>query len=163
MTNLKAITIAKLKERGVTIENMASMVYKLQKKYNNNLKYSDCLEAIDKVLSKREVIHAVLTGINIDELVEKKKFDNEINETIFNDNSLYGIDEILALSIVNIYGSIALTNFGYLDKIKPSVIGKLDRIGKSLNHCHTFLDDIICAVVASGCSKIAHTKNINEF
>ena len=35
---------------------------------------------------------------------------------------VYGIDEILALSIVNIHGSIALTNFGYADKLKPGII-----------------------------------------
>lgn len=160
MSNLKEIVISKLNERGVTIHDMADIVYKLQKKYNSEIKYIDCFEAIDKILSKREVIHTILTGINIDELVEKRKLDNEINDIILNDESLYGVDEILALGIVNIYGSIALTNFGYLDKIKPSIIGKLDKIGKKGNHCHTFLDDIVSAIIASGCSKIAHKKTI---
>ena len=157
MTNLQEIAITKLNERGVTIHDMANIVYKLQKKYYKNLKYIECYRAVEKVLSKREVIHTILTGINLDCLAEQNLLDNEINEIIINDTSLYGIDEIIALSIVNIYGSIALTNFGYLDKTKPGIVGKLDKIGKSKKQCHTFLDDIVSAIIASGCSKIAHS------
>ncbi len=69
------------------------------------------------------------------------------------DDGLYGVDEILALSIVNIYGSIGLTNFGYLDKKKPGVIGKIndEKNGK----VNTFLDDIVAAIAAATASRIA--------
>ena len=42
------------------------------------------------------------------------------------DEALFGIDEILALSIVNLYGSIGFTNYGYVDKVKPGIIKNLD-------------------------------------
>ena len=50
-----------------------------------------------------------------------------------------GIDEVLAYGICNLYGSIALTNYGYIDKCKPGIIEKLNR-DHAVN-CHTFLDD----------------------
>ena len=62
----------------------------------------------------------------------------------------------MVLSICNVYGTIGLTNFGYVDKLKPGIIGKLDEIGKKTNKCHTFLDDIIGAIAAAAASKIAH-------
>lgn len=154
--DLVDISINKLKDRGVTIDNMAILAYESQIKYNPNLTYEECVDAIHSVLTKREVIHAVLTGIAIDEAVEKKLFDPEINQIIEEDKPLYGLDEILALSIVNIYGSIALTNFGYLDKVKPGIIGEVDQLGKHSNHCTTFLDDIAGAIVAAAISRIAH-------
>mgnify|MGYP004513535385 CR=1 FL=1 len=158
MTNLKDVVVQKLETIGINIHDMAKIVYKLQKKYYKDLNYQECYDAIDKILSKREVIHTILTGYSLDRLAEENKLEKNINDIIINDDSRYGIDEILSLSIVNIYGSIALTNFGYLDKVKPSVIGKLDKIGKEKEKCHTFMDDIISAIVASGCSKIAHSQ-----
>ncbi|MFP4177957.1 MAG: phosphatidylglycerophosphatase A, partial [Acholeplasmataceae bacterium] len=66
------------------------------------------------------------------------------------------VDEVLALAIVNVYGSIGLTNFGYVDKSKLGVIKKLDESGKSPDICHTFLDDIVGAIAAAAASSLAH-------
>lgn len=155
--DLKEKAILKLKQRGITEKSMAFLVWKLQKKYNPSLTKKECLKAINHVLNKREVLHTVLTGIAIDEATEKHLLDIDIQNIIARDESLYGIDEILALSIVNVYGSIALTNFGYLDKLKPGIIGKIDRQSHE-KKCNTFLDDIVSAIVAAGCAKIAHQK-----
>jgi len=157
--NLKEITIKKLESRGVTMEEIANITHSLQSPYNNKLTIKYCLETLDKVLEKREVIHAILTAIAIDEAAEKNLFDKEITKIIMEDSPLYGIDEILALSIVNVYGSIALTTFGYVDKLKPGVIGKVDTLGKTSKECHTFLDDIVGALAAAASSRIAHYYN----
>lgn len=156
--NLEKITIDKLSERGVKLSTMADIVFDLQKKYNPNITIKECRKAINSIIKKREVIHAILTGIAIDECVEKKLLMDPLNKIIFEDYSLYGIDEIIALSIVNIYGSIAFTTFGYLDKTKPGIIGELDLQGKKDNCCNTFLDDIVSAIISAGCSKVAHQK-----
>ncbi len=153
---LKTLAIKKLEERGVRLDDIGMIVLDLQKKYIPKLTLQDCISTVDGIIEKREVIHAILTGIAIDEATEKDLFDQEINDIIKNDDPLYGIDEILPLSIVNIYGSIAFTNFGYLDKTKPGVIGKLDKLGDEKKECHTFLDDIICAIASSAASKLAH-------
>ena len=155
MTNYRELSRKKLFERGVSVEEIAKLVFELQEKYCPNITLEDCIESVNLVLDKREVAFSILTGIEIDVAAEKNQF-HEINEVIKNDYSLYGIDEILALSIVNVHGSIALTNFGYLDKIKPGIIGKLEEEGKSKIKCHTFLDDIVCAIASSAASRIAH-------
>lgn len=154
--DLKEKARQKLTERGVTIDDMAILVLDAQLKYNPSLTMDACKEAIESVLAKREVIHTILTGIALDEATEKNQLEPEINKIILDDTPLYGIDEILALSIVNIYGTIALTNFGYLDKVKPGIVGKIDKLGKDSIECHTFLDDIVSAIIAAAMSRIAH-------
>ncbi|HKL47654.1 MAG TPA: phosphatidylglycerophosphatase A, partial [Candidatus Izemoplasmatales bacterium] len=99
---------------------------------------------------------AILTGIELDVLAEKKMLSEPLQSLIDGDNPLYGIDEILVLSIVNVYGSIGFTNFGYVDKLKPGIIGKLDEQGKEKDRCNTYLDDIIGAIAAAAASSIAH-------
>lgn len=158
MKHLKSITLKKLQERGIQLKDIADIVYLLQKSYFSDISIEECIKAIDKVLNKREVIYIVLTAIALDECVEKKKLEYYINDIIECDYSLYGVDEVLGLGIINIYGSIALTNFGYLDKTKPGIIGKIDEQGKKENVCHTFLDDIICALAGAAASIIAHKK-----
>lgn len=150
------LAIKKLKERGVTINDIAEVTLFLQTKYVKGLTLDHCIEEVKNVIKKRESINAILTGISIDEVAEKKLIDKELCKIIMDDEGLYGIDEILALSIVNVHGSIALTNFGYADKIKPGVVKIIDNDGHNGNKCNTFLDDIVCAIAASAASRIAH-------
>jgi len=153
---MKDICINLLKNRGVNISDIVDIVYDLQKKYVPDLTREVCEDAIQRVLGKREVQNAILTGIELDVLAEKNMLSEPLQSLISQDNPLYGIDEILVLSICNVYGSIGLTNFGYVDKIKPGIIGKLDKIGKLTNKCHTFMDDIIGAIAAAAASSVAH-------
>lgn len=154
--DLEKLAIKKLEDRKVTINDIAEITLFLQSEYIKDLTIEKCIEEVKTVISKRETIHAILTGIAIDEATENNLLDKEISSIIKEDNGLYGIDEILALSIVNIHGSIALTNFGYADKIKPGIVKVLDNLGKQQKECHTFLDDIVCAIAASAASRIAH-------
>jgi len=153
---MKEICINLLKERGVTLDKIVDIVYGLQKKYVSNLTTELCYNAISRVLDKREVQNAIITGLELDILAEKKMLSEPLQTLVSEDNALYGIDEILVLSITNVYGSIGLTNFGYLDKVKPGIIGELDEIGKDTDKCHTFMDDIIGAIAAAAASSIAH-------
>ena len=156
MEELKAMTIDILNRRGVELEQIAEIVMDLQKDYYEDLTIEICLENIDAVLSKREIIHAIITGIAIDELTEKKLLPEPLQSIVAADEGLYGIDEILPLSIVNVYGTIGLTNFGYLDKEKIGIIKELDT--KKGEACHTFLDDIVAAIAAASASRIAHSR-----
>ncbi len=156
MQTKQEIVVKKLQERGVTIRDISQIVIALQQKYIP-LTLEQCDTVVLEVIRKREPYHAILTGIAIDEMAEKEMLDKDINNIIVEDNHLYGVDEILALSIVNMHGSIALTNFGYLDKTKPGIIYKLDKLGKEKKGCHTFLDDIVAAIAASAASILAHS------
>jgi len=150
-------TLDALYRREVNFDEMAEVLYDIQYKYHQGLTVSECKEHIMKVLEKREVQNCILTGIAIDELAEKKLLPEPIQGIIERDEGLYGIDEIMALSITNIYGTIGLTNFGWLDKEKPGIIGRYD--SKRPGVVHTFLDDILCAIIAAAASRLAHQKD----
>ncbi|OMF23086.1 phosphatidylglycerophosphatase A [Paenibacillus sp. FSL H8-0548] len=143
-------------KRGVSTIEIAKLVHFLQKDYFPGLTPEDCIVHVEAVLSKREVQNAVLTGIQLDILAEEGKLIAPLQDMIKHDESLYGCDEILALSIVNVYGSIGFTNFGYVDKLKPGILVKLN--DKSDGEVHTFLDDIVGAIAASAASRMAHRK-----
>jgi phosphatidylglycerophosphatase A len=147
-------------ERGVALTDIAELVYYLQKKYHPNLTIEDCLYNVERVISKREVQNAILTGIQLDVLTEKKVIAPPLLDILEKDEGLYGIDEILALSIVNVYGSIGFTNYGYIDKQKPGILERLN--DKSTGECHTFLDDLVGAIAAAASSRLAHRAASQE-
>ncbi|HKM02864.1 MAG TPA: phosphatidylglycerophosphatase A [Bacilli bacterium] len=151
------VIVDRLEKRGVTLLDIAKVTYDLQKKYVESLTMETCLDHIERVIMKREVQHAILTGIELDRLAEEGLISEPLSTILLSDYGLYGIDEILALSIVNVYGSIGLTNFGFVDKTKPGIIGVLDnKKGESKNKCNTFIDDIVGAIAAAAASSIAH-------
>lgn len=143
-----------LEKRGVTIKDIAELVYYLQSKYHDELDLNDCIENVESVLGKREVQNAILTGIQLDMLAEKNLIEEPLLDMLKRDESLYGVDEIVALSIVNVYGSIGFTNYGYIDKVKPGILEYLN--DKEGTMCHTFLDDIVGAIAAAASSRLAH-------
>lgn len=144
-----------LRLRGVELMDIADCVLYLQKEYHPELTQEYCYKVVKEVLEKREVQHAILTGLSLDVAAEKHVLmDAQLEHILMEDSPLYGIDEVLAYGICNLYGSIALTNYGYIDKRKPLIIGRLN--AHKEKQCNTFLDDIIGAVAASAASKIAH-------
>lgn len=145
-----------LKERGVELEDIAKLVIFLQRPYIDDLTLEECLSHVEAVLLKREVQNTILTGIQLDILTEQKQLMSPLQEIIGEDEGLFGIDEILALSIVNVYGSIGFTNYGYIDKVKPGILKKLNT--HQNGEVHTFLDDIVGALAAAAASRLAHSN-----
>lgn len=149
----KATRVALLR-RGVKLEDIAEIVYEMQKAYNDGLTLEHCVHSVERVLRKREVQHAVLVGIELDELAEKKLLSAPLQQIIESDEGLFGVDETIALGSVFTYGSIAVTTFGHLDKQKIGIIKKLDT--EPGFHVNTFLDDLVASIAASAASRIAH-------
>ena len=149
-------TIQRLKEFGVSIDDMAELVMEVQSKYFDDLSLDECRHHVLSVLKKREVQHTIITGLELDRLATEGVIDEPLLSILRRDEPLYGVDEILALGITNVYGTIGLTNFGYLDKVKPGVIGMLNN--KKGERVNTFADDLVAAVVAAACSRLAHSK-----
>ncbi len=143
-----------LEFRNVSLNDIAELVFYLQAQYQDNLTMEECLHNVNRVLSKREVQHAVLTGIELDILAEKGLLSEPLQDIIHRDEGLYGIDEVIALSIVNVYGSIGFTSYGFIDKQKPGILKKLN--DHSSGEVHTFLDDIVGAIAAAASSRLAH-------
>ena len=158
MNDLKKydLVVKRLESRHVKLEQIAQITLDLQKKYLPEITLETCLDHVKRVVMKREVQHAILTGLELDILAEKKLLSEPLQTILTSDYGLYGIDEILALSIVNVYGSIGLTNFGYVDKLKPGIMGSLDDKTKHDTSCNTFLDDIVGAIAAAAASSVAH-------
>lgn len=151
---LKEHVKSMLEKRGVTLRDMAEIVYDLQVPYNNSLSIDYCEEIIDSILGKTEVQNALMLGVEIDKLHEKGLIEDKyLNEMISKDAGIFGLDEIIGLNLTYCYGTIAITNFGYLDKVKPKIIGKLDNSKKQTN---VFLDDLVCGICAAACGKLAH-------
>ncbi|ALS26895.1 phosphatidylglycerophosphatase [Paenibacillus sp. 32O-W] len=142
-----------LKERGVGLDDVAEIVYSLQRPYNADLSIDECRESVVAVLSKREVQYVLFTGIALDELAEKRLLPEPLQSIMEADESLYGVDETLALGITNVYGMIGLTSFGYLDKVKPGIIRQLNGKGGQI---HVFLDDLVAGLAAAASARIAH-------
>lgn len=147
-----------LESRAVKLEDIVDCVAHLEKGYNGDVVDREAISKnIMEILAKREVIHAIRTGVALDVMAEKDMMlDKELQDIIQRDESLYGVDEVLAYGICNLYGSIALTNFGYIDRVKPGIIGELNDVTDGT--CNTYLDDIIGAIAASAASKNAHNR-----
>lgn len=142
-----------LEKRGVTIEDVAEIVYNLQRPYNADLQMDECRDSVRAVLEKREVQYVLYTGIALDELAERRLLPEPLQAIMEKDESLYGVDETLALGITNVYGMIGLTSFGYLDKMKPGIIRQLNLKGEKI---HVFLDDLVAGLAAAASARIAH-------
>jgi phosphatidylglycerophosphatase A len=153
---VKTAALKKLKERGVQLEDISIIVYEMQAPYHEDLSLDICLESVKAVLEKREILHAILVGIELDQLAERKLLSEPLQSLVQTDEGLFGCDETLALGSVLGYGSIAVTTFGHLDKHKIGIIKKLDT--KRGNGIHTFLDDLVASIAASASSRIAHRQ-----
>ena len=72
MKELHEMTLEMLEGRGVKVRDIAEIVMILQAEYYEDLTLEVCEENILAVLKKREIIHAIMTGIALDEIAEKK-------------------------------------------------------------------------------------------
>ncbi|MGK0699409.1 phosphatidylglycerophosphatase A family protein [Priestia flexa] len=153
-----AATLSLLEERGVSVFDIAEIVYDLQLPYHPDLTIQQCGESVERVLQKREIQHALLVGIELDKLAEQGKLSEPLQSIVEQDEGLFGIDETIALGAVLTYGSIAVTTFGYLDKVKVGVIKKLDCKKENEHKVHTFLDDLIASIASSAASRLAHRQ-----
>ncbi|MDN7241455.1 phosphatidylglycerophosphatase A [Planococcus sp. N028] len=147
--------------RGVNNEDIAKIVLEMQLPYNEGLTLEHCVESVESVLRKREMQHALLVGIELDELAEQGKLSRPLQSIVGADEGLFGVDEMIGLGAVLTYGSIAVTTFGHLDKNKIGVIRKLDT--KAGGNVHTFLDDLVASIAACASARIAHrTRDLEE-
>lgn len=139
--------------KGVTKEKIGQIVYDLEHAYLPDLTLEDYTREVSSVLHKREVLNNIATGLYLDKMANKGLLDKPLQSIIENDAGVYGVDEVLATAVANIYGSIGLTNYGFNDKTKAGVIGELDNNHGEVN---TFIDDAVGAVAAAVAGKLAH-------
>ncbi|MBM7622589.1 phosphatidylglycerophosphatase A [Sporohalobacter salinus] len=156
---MKELVINLLKQRGVKLRSIAEIAYDLQSPYNPGLTLEDCIISVEQVFEKREVQHTILTGLALDKMAEEDNLEEPLATIIKTDEPLYGIDESLAMTIANIYGTIGVTSFGYLDKKKTGIIEELD---SSEGRVDTFLDDIVAGIASAASARLAHQLKKEE-
>ncbi|MBO8141756.1 MAG: phosphatidylglycerophosphatase A [Firmicutes bacterium] len=151
---MKDVVLRLLEERGVKVTDIAQIVAELCGP--DDVPLEECVRSVETVIGKREAQHAILTGIALDVLAERNGLPEPLNAIVRRDEPLYGVDEILALGITNLYGSVGLTSFGYLDKRKLGIIGKLN--SHRSGQVHTFLDDLVAGIAAAAAARVAHQR-----
>lgn len=148
-----------LEQRGVRLLEMARLVWELQRPYHAGLTLDDCLASLKSVMAKDEVKNAIITGLTLDEMAEKETLKEPLGSIVRRDDRLYGIDSMLGLAIVNMYGTIGLSNYGYLS-MEPDLLLRCLPSGK--NRVVTFTDDLVAAIVAATCARIAHRNAVDS-
>lgn len=154
----------------VKLDELAEIVIDQQSKYNS-FTLSEALKAIHKVLNKTEVTHAYLVAFELDGFAQRANHDmkrgltygdaslSNLADILIDDDPLFGVDETIAMSMSGLYGSIATTNYGYLDKTKPGVIGRLNDMGKSNKMVTTMIDDVVAATIACAEAYLSHNAD----
>lgn len=145
--------VAALKAKGVTYKEIAKITYELQKPFLPDVDLKEYEEATVDVMHKRELLNNVMVSLYLDKMATAHKLDEPLQSIVAHDAGVFGVDETLALQIANIYGSIGVTNYGHVDRVKPGIIGQLDRDKDSVN---TFIDDVVGGIAAAVAGKLAH-------
>lgn len=148
-----------LLKRGVTIESIAEISYQQQSKYSDDVSRELCVESVEKILSLRDVFHHVQLAAEIDRMAEEGLFQGPIQDIIYEDLGMFGIDETMGLEVAGLYGTIGQTNFGDIDVNKHGIVKRLNDAGKEDGICHTFLDDIVGALAAAASTRVAQVIN----
>ncbi len=157
------INIETLKERTVTVEEIAEVAFRQQSKWSKTISMKDCVDSVEKILSLRDTFHLLQLGAEIDRLTDEKAFKGPIQGILQTDLGMFGIDELFGLELAGMYGTIGKTNFGDIDVNKPLVVDRLNEDGKHAGGmCHTFMDDIVGAVAAAASTRVAQITNENE-
>lgn len=153
---------ARFEELGISHLELAQEVLKEQTRHNPWMTLEDAYEAVEAVIRKREMQHALVTALTIDELADKKMLSEPMQSIIADDNPLYGIDETIALGTAGLFGTIAVTNFGFLDREKTDLAKKLNDEQKAGGHITTMTDDLVSLIIASAEGKVAHSIHLER-
>ena len=90
-----------LEERGVGLVDIAQCVLYLQKQHHPEIEEAEVIEVIKNVIKKREVQHAIITGITLDKLAESNSLqDDVLRDILINDKSLYALMKYLRTEFV---------------------------------------------------------------
>lgn len=149
-------TLRLLTKKNIKLSDIADLAIANQAPYGIDYDRTAVINVIDHILQRDDIQDIITLAINIDELVQNDQLSPYINERIKSDVGLFGVDELIVSGIYNLYGQTGVTNYGYTDKMKPGIIGEIDRRGKTTAETTTFLDDIVGALVAATVSYLAH-------
>lgn len=144
------------KAKGISVRDVAQITLESQQKYMPDLTIDLVEKTVRNMLKKDDVQDIVQMAMALDDFANKGLFPEPLNSKIVTDAGYFGLDELLVSAIYQLYGMVAVTNYGYIDKTKPLIIGDIDRRGKETSETTTFLDDVVGALAGGACGYWAH-------
>lgn len=147
-----------LHKRHINNETIGEIAYEMQHQYLPELTVEDFGKELDEVLKKREVLNILATGFALDNLANEGLLPEPLQSIVANDLGVYGVDESLSLSLSQLYGSIAVTNYGFTDKDKPGIARDLDNSHGQVN---TFADDLALALASAVIGRCGHGSKLD--
>lgn len=139
--------------QGITIREMAKEAKADQDKHGAKASLDTYIKAIQNQLHKHDVMSCIMTGLALDRLAEQHKLPEPLQTIIENDLPLYSTDELISISLTQMYSGIAVTNYGARDVHKHALAKRID---DSTEHVNCFLDDIISAIIAGAEAAVAN-------
>lgn len=146
-----------LHKRHINNETIGEIAYEMQHQYLPELTVEDFGKELDEVLKKREVLNILATGFALDNLAQDGLLPEPLQSIVANDSGVFGVDEGLSLSLSQLYGSIAVTNYGFTDKDKPGIAAQLDNSDGQVN---TFADDLALALASAVIGRCGHGSKL---
>ena len=89
-------TIKKLKQRGISLEDICEKALEEQKKHGVDSSLADARKYLINLLHKREIMNVIITGIYLDEQAEKGLIDGPLQDIVASDAPSFGLDESFA-------------------------------------------------------------------
>lgn len=148
--------VERLSELGVSLNDIAEISYQLEYKYIPTLTVDECLTAVTTVMHKRDILNLAMTGLELDRLAQDNLIKEPLLSIIRNDLGVFAVDEVLGVSISQLYGLIGVSSFGMVDKVKTGVIKDLDTDDTRIN---TFVDDLAGAIASAAAAKVTHDNS----
>lgn len=142
-----------LEKRSINEQTVGEVAWELQHQYFPTMTVEDFGRELPNVLKKCEVLNVLATGFALDNLANDDLLPEPLQTIVANDLGPFGVDETLALAISQLYGSIATTNYGHIDKEKLGLAKKLDNSHGKFN---TFADDLFLALVSGVVGRCGH-------
>jgi len=96
------MNIQTLKERTVTVEEIAEVAYRQQSKWSKDISLKVCVDSVEKILSLRDTFHLLQLGAEIDRLTDERMFKGPILDILSTDLGMFGIDELFGLEIAGL-------------------------------------------------------------
>ena len=146
-------------DHGITLKEMAIEAKRDQDEHHVEADVEDYIKAIENLLHKHDTMSIILSGLVLDQSAEKKMLPEPLQTIIENDLPLYSVDELLSIGLTEMYGGIAVTNYGFRD-VKKRRLAK--RVDESKDHVNCFLDDFVSAIIACAEAIVAHGLQENK-
>lgn len=146
-----------LHKRNINNETIGEIAYNMQHQYLPHLTVEDFGAQLDEVLKKREVLNILATGFALDNLANEGLLPEPLQTVVKEDAGVYGVDETISLALSQLYGSIAVTNYGYEDKKKLGIAAQLDNSNGQVN---TFADDLALALASAVIGRCGHGSKL---